>query len=745
MKKIFNSMIIAFLIVFIVFITLDKLVPLPLGGDNTEQFAKVIVADDGTPLRAFADKQGVWRYPVSMADVSPRYIETLLAYEDRWFWLHPGVNPFAIARAAGQNLFNGRIISGGSTLTMQVARILDPHQRTIAGKLKQIFRAFQLEWHYSKSEILTMYLNRAPFGGPIEGVQAASFAYLSKSARELSLAESALLSVLPQSPSRFRPDRHPQRATRARNKVLDRLHSFGYLSAEEVQDARLEIVMPQLDAHPMLAPILARRLKNKVLPGKPLKTTINANLQASLESLVKDYAHQLSIKSSAAVLVVNHHTMEVKAYVASADFYDQQRYGQVDMIRAIRSPGSTLKPFLYGMALDQGLISSHSMLMDEAINIAGYKPENFSQNFSGKVSMSEALQRSLNIPAVQVLQFLGPGYFHAKLENAGVFLKMPQNSRPNLSMILGGTGTRLEELVSAYTAFSREGKAGQLVFTKNTLSNSKSNNNKSSDIKLSAKPEIKEKYLMSAGAAWIIHDILSQIPYRNRLSGMIRQNSGNNSGRSNTLLAWKTGTSFGFRDAWAIGMTSDYTIGIWTGRPDGTPVPGHYGAQTAVPLLKSVSQNLSALPLSRSIDKQYMPRPESVTQKVICWPSGKLLEQTIASECEKTHVSWILDDTIPPVLALNPDIETVFDELKIISISDGSYIKKPEGMDTDLSINLEARGGLGELYWFLNGKAVNTSATRAVLNVSFDQGGQYQLSAIDQTGQSHQIKFVIRM
>ncbi len=717
-----------FLIVFIIFIILDQAVPLPLpfAQNDSDQFAKVIVAQDGTPVRAFADKQGVWRYPVSMKDVSPRYIDTLLAYEDRWFWLHPGVNPLSMLRAAGQNFINGRIISGGSTLTMQVARIIDPHSRTIAGKLKQVFRALQLEWHYSKAEILTMYLNSAPFGGPIEGVQAASFAYLSKSAKELSLAEAALLSVLPQSPTRFRPDRHPQRATKARNKVLDRLHSFGYINKEEVEDAKLEIVVPQLNASPMLAPILARRLKHKVQQDKPLKTTIDVSLQANLESLVKDYSQQLSKKSSAAVLVVNHHTMEVKAYVASADFHDQQRYGQVDMIRAIRSPGSTLKPFLYAMALDQGLISSHSMLIDKAINISGYKPENFNRTFSGMVSMSEALQRSLNVPAVQVLQFLGPGYFHAKLENAGLRLRMPVGSHPNLSMILGGAGTRLEELVSAYSAFSRGGKAGQLIFTRDSTT---------------ANVKINETYLMSPGAAWIIHDILSKIPYRNRLSAMINQNSMHN----NSLLAWKTGTSYGFRDAWAIGMTADYTIGIWTGRPDGTPVPGHYGAQTAVPLLKSVSQNLSVSADFKLSESKRISRPTSVTQQSICWPSGELAQQTDPALCKKTQLSWILDDTIPPVLAAKPDLQTIFDELKITSIANGSHIKKPQGINNDLTINLQAQGGAGELYWFVNGKAVNTLATRAVLSYTFEKGGEYQINAIDRVGQSHQVTLFVNM
>ncbi|WP_343075019.1 penicillin-binding protein 1C [sulfur-oxidizing endosymbiont of Gigantopelta aegis] len=422
---------------FIAFISLDKISPIADKMNFDEQFAKVITAEDGTPLRAFSDAQGVWRYPVALAEVSPLYIDTLLAYEDRWFWYHPGFNPLSILRASLQNLYYGRIISGGSTLTMQVARLLDPHSRSVHGKLKQVFRALQLEWHYSKEEILTLYLNLAPFGGPIEGVQAASYAYLGKSAKELSLAEAALLSVLPQSPSRLRPDRHPQRAQRARNKVLTRLQHFAYISADELAEAKLEIVLPYLDSHPMLAPILAQRLKSQVVSGHSLRSTIDADLQANLERVVKDYSRQLSKKSSAAVLVVNHHTMAVKAYVASADFYDQQRYGQVDMIRAIRSPGSTLKPFLYAMALDKGLISSHSMLRDEAINAGGYRPENFTQTFSGVVTVSEALQRSLNVPAVQVLQFLGPGVFHSQLENAGLKLRLPKNSRPNLAIILG--------------------------------------------------------------------------------------------------------------------------------------------------------------------------------------------------------------------------------------------------------------------------------------------------------------------
>ena len=699
------------MLLFLLFLIIDKFLPIPIKHNQYDHFAQLIVAEDGTPLRAFADKQGVWRYPVTFDEVSARYIDTLIAYEDRWFWIHPGVNPFALLRAALQNFSNGRLISGGSTLTMQLARILDPHQRSIAGKLKQIFRALQLEWHYSKSQILSFYLNRAPFGGPIEGVQAASFAYLSKPAKELSLAEAALLSVLPQSPSRYRPDRHPQRATKARNKVLDRLYSYGYITKEQLTDAKLEVVVPQLDARPMLAPILSQRLNSQFkkqfkekfkepftkqfktdnpeslstqqLPDTIgiVKTTINANLQSNLESLVAHYVQQLPAKSSVAVLVVNHHNLQVKAYLASADFFSAERFGQVDMIKALRSPGSTLKPFLYAMALDEGLISSHSMLMDEELNVSGYTPQNFTQSFSGAVSMSEALQRSLNIPAIQVLQFLGPGLFHAKLENAGLKLHLPAAAKPNLSMILGGTGVRLEQLVSAYTAFSRAGKAGKLRY--------------------SSESPIKESYLMSPGSAWIIRNILSQIQYRHSLSNVTDQG---------IPIAWKTGTSYGFRDAWAIGMTADYTIGIWTGRPDGTPVPGYYGTQTAVPLLRMVSENLSHRHFSitggnnnavseaaNSADNKLNVQPDSVTQQLICWPEGRLQSQTDAENCSKTQLSWILNNTIPPVLTIKPELDSIFDEINITSIADGLMIRQPEGEAQSLKINLAAKGGSGGL------------------------------------------------
>jgi penicillin-binding protein 1C len=258
---------------------------------------------------------------------------------------------------------------------------------------------------------------------------------------------------------------------------------------------------------------------------------------------------------------------------------------------------------------------------------------------------------------------------------------------------------------------------------------------------------------MSSGAAWIIHDILAKIPHRKNISSLVNQST-----HYNSLLAWKTGTSYGFRDAWAIGMTTDYTIGIWTGRPDGTPVPGHYGAQTAVPLLQSVSRNLSILPsVPFILEKRpikvsnehhlsiFKKRPASVSQALICWPSGELVSNSDPKSCYKQQLSWILDETIPPVLAINPQLETVFNELKIISISHGSHIKKPEGMNTDLSINLEVQGGHGNIFWFINGQAVKLEATRAVLSYTFEQAGEYHISAIDKLGQMDQVTLFVHI
>ena len=496
----------------------DRLFPLPLPQDD---LARVVLAEDGTPLWRFADAEGVWRYPVAPEQVSPYYLQALLTYEDRWFYRHPGVNPLALGRAAWQNLTGGRVLSGGSTLSMQVARLLDPHSRTFAGKLRQLGRTLQLEWHLSKDEILALYLNRAPFGGTLQGVAAASWAYLGKSPAQLTRAEAALLAVLPQAPSRLRPDRHPERAQAARDKVLRRLAQFQVWPQGLVDEALQEPVLLAPRQEPNLAPLLARRLN---VPGSPplIRTTLDASLQRRLEDLLLGWRARLPEHTSAAILVVEHESMAVRAYLGSVDIADKRRFGHVDMVRALRSPGSTLKPFLYGLSLDAGLIHSESLLQDVPRRYGDYRPGNFAAGFIGPVSASEALATSLNLPAVQLLEAYGPKRFAGELRNAGVPLILPAGATPNLALILGGAGSRLEELVGGYSAFARDGLAARP--------------------RLQPQDALHERRLLSPGAAWIIRRILAgqARPDRDPRAELLQR----------PVLAWKTGTSYGFRDAW---------------------------------------------------------------------------------------------------------------------------------------------------------------------------------------------------
>ena len=591
--------------------------PLPRASGSTT----VVTAADGTPLRAFADEDGVWRYPADPTRVSPLYLQALLNYEDRWFYRHPGVNPLALLRAAGQWLRSGGIVSGGSTLTMQVARILDGGDtRSIAGKLRQIARALQLEARLSKDQILQLYLERAPYGGTIEGVEAASWAYLGKPASGLSHAEAALLAVLPQAPSRLRPDRHPDAARAARDKVLARMQALGTWTAAEVEDARIEPVVARSLQVPVHAALLAQRLR-QARPGEQrIATTLDAELQRALEARVAAYFDALPPRTSAALLVVDNASMDAHAYVGSVAFGDRQRLGHVDMVRAWRSPGSTLKPFLYGMALDDGLIHSESLLVDAPQDFGGYRPGNFGEAFHGPVSAATALQRSLNVPAVDLLDRVGPARFAARLDHAGLPLRFPRGSRPSLALVLGGTGVRLEDLVGAYTALQRGGLAAQVRYTPGE--------------------PLLERRLLSSGAAWIVREILQSNPRPGQAQAVFDTSA-------RPPVAWKTGTSYGFRDAWAIGGTRRYTVGVWVGRPDGTPLPGQYGAITALPLLLETIDSLPRTPG----DADPLPRPGTVEQADACWPLGLAAADTPQALCQQRLRAWRLDGVMPPTLA----------------------------------------------------------------------------------------------
>jgi len=603
------------------FLLLDFAFPLPTPASDSPTLT--VLAADGSPLRAWPGDDGAQRHPTTPEAVSPHYVQALLHYEDRWFRWHPGVNPFALGRAAWQWARHGRIVSGGSTLTMQVARLVDDQAagRSIPAKLRQIARALQLELHLSKHDILSLYLNLAPMGGPLEGVETASRAYLGKGAAELSKAEAALLVALPQSPTRLRPDRAVAAAQAARDKVLARMQTLGVWSAADVAEARQERVFaPPLRAR-WLAPLAAERVRQdarrKGTAPAVIQTTLDTGLQARLEQLLTDRLAGLPDAVSLAALVVDNRTLEVRGYVGSADFMDARRGAHVDMVRAPRSPGSTLKPFLYAMALDEALIHSESLLIDAPQNFGGYAPGNFQADFSGPVSVAEALQRSLNVPAVDLLDRLGPERFAGRLRHAGLKLRMPANAAPNLSLILGGGSTTLEELVGAYTALARGGIAARP--------------------RLRPEAPLQEARLMSEGAAFIVREILEN---GGRPGSPFRE--------SGQRVAWKTGTSFGFRDAWALGVTDRYSFGVWIGRPDGTPNPGHFGANSAAPLLRDLAAALGPA----EARQQLAPRrqPDSVVALPVCWPLGTAEAATDPALCLQRRSAWTLDGAAPPTL-----------------------------------------------------------------------------------------------
>ncbi|AZE98107.1 Penicillin-insensitive transglycosylase & transpeptidase PBP-1C [Pseudomonas orientalis] len=750
----------------------DRIWPLPLPQDD---LARVVLAEDGTPLWRFADANGVWRYPVHTSEVSPYYLDALLTYEDRWFYRHPGVNPLALVRATWQNLTGARVVSGGSTLSMQVARLLDPHSRTLQGKLRQLWRTAQLEWHLSKDEILNLYLNRAPFGGTLQGVAAASWAYLGKSPAQLTHAEAALLAVLPQAPSRLRPDRHPQRAQQARDKVLRRLAEFQVWPQSAVDEALEEPLLLAPRQEPSLAPLLARRLNR---PDSPplIRTTVDATLQRRLEDLLLGWRARLPEHTSAAILVVEEDTMAVRAYLGSVDINDAKRYGHVDMINALRSPGSTLKPFLYGMALDDGLIHSESLLQDVPRRYGDYRPGNFSMGFTGAVPASTALSSSLNLPAVQLLEAYGPKRFAAQMRIGGMPLALPALAEPNLALILGGAGSRLEELVSGYSAFARDGKSATL--------------------RLQPDDALRERPLLSPGAAWIVRRILSgqARPDRDPRAELVQR----------PTLAWKTGTSYGFRDAWAIGVGPRYLIGVWIGRPDGTPVPGQFGLASAAPLMLQVHDVLANRDSQRGISAPVKPVPANVGVAAICWPLGQPMSRSDPN-CRRQRFAWTLDNTTPPTLqaldqplsvglmenlwvnakglrvdahcpgaesknialwpaplepwlprverrearipAADPDCPppalAAASPLSIVGVREGDQLRLPAASQQALRLKISALGGSGRRWWFLNGAPLGDSANQDSINASFERLGRYQLSVLDEAGQTARLEFSV--
>ncbi len=504
---------------------------------------------DGALLRAFPVEDGIWR--MRPGPVDPAFTEMLIRYEDKRFWSHSGVDPLAFLRAAGQALWNGRTVSGGSTLTMQVARLIeDGSTGRWKGKIRQVRVSMALERRLSKKQILNLYLTHAPYGGNLEGLRAGSRAWFGKDPARLTPAQAALLIALPQSPEVRRPDRAPLAARNARDRVLKRMQSYGVLTESEMHSALTEDIPDQMRAFPRLAPHLTDRARRENPGSEALDLTLDAGLQERLEPLVAQAAARAGPRISGALIVADHRSGEILASVGSSGYQDA-RQGFVDMTQALRSPGSTLKPLVYGLAFDQGLAHPETLISDSPVMFGRYAPRNFDGVFRGDVRVRDALQMSLNIPVVRLTDELGPARVMAALQQAGAAPRL-NGGTPGLAVSLGGIGLSLHDLVQLYATLAAGGRRPTLRHDA-----------------LADRTETPQ--VLSDVAAWQVSDILAGLapPPRAAAFG----------------LAYKTGTSYGHRDAWAIGFDGQHVIGVWLGRADGTPVPGAFGGELAAPLL----------------------------------------------------------------------------------------------------------------------------------------------------------------
>ncbi|WP_240336771.1 penicillin-binding protein 1C [Tropicibacter sp. Alg240-R139] len=504
---------------------------------------------NGQLLRAYQVGDGIWRLTPGPVDAT--YVTMLKRYEDKRFDTHAGVDPMAMLRAVGQALWNGGTVSGGSTLTMQVARLLeDGSTGRWSGKLRQMRVAMALERRLSKEQILDLYLTHAPFGGNLEGVRAASLAWFGKEPRRLTAAQAALLVALPQSPETRRPDRHPDAARAARDRVLSRMQAQGVLPVAEVTVATAERLPRTQQPFPALAPHLADRQRAQFPDRLRHDVTLDVTAQASLERLIAQAAREAGRAMSAALVVADAKTGEILSSVGSPKYADD-RQGFIDMTQAIRSPGSTLKPLVYGLAFDQGLAHPETLIHDGPVQFGRYAPRNFDGQFRGDVRVRDALQMSLNIPVVKLTNALGSSRLMSALRRVGTDPKLP-TGKPGLAISLGGIGMSLQDLVQLYASLAR---GGQGVTLRDDLSTA----------------TVETGRVLSPVAAWHVGDILSGLTPP--------------SGASSGVLAYKTGTSYGHRDAWAIGYDGRHVIGVWMGRADGTPVPGVFGGDLAAPVL----------------------------------------------------------------------------------------------------------------------------------------------------------------
>ena len=639
-----------------------------------------VVDRHGAPLRSFLSRDDKRRYLTRVADVDPLYLQTLLAFEDKRFWQHPGVDALAALRAAGQLVTHGHVVSGASTLAMQAARLLEPRARTLPSKLIEMARALQLEAILGRQQTLSIYLTLAPFGGNLEGVRAASLAYFGKEPGRLTAAEAALLVAIPQSPERLRPDRFPAAARAARNKVIERAFAAGVLDERSRSEALAEPLRLTPAPEPFLAPHLAEAVLSARTGSSPgagnLATTLDAALQRRAEAVLLAANDRLPPGAGVAALVVDAGSADIVAAIGSGDYFNRARLGMVDMTGAVRSPGSALKPFIYGLAFDHAFLRPDSVIDDRASDFGDYAPRNFDGGFHGQVTAADALRRSLNVPAVAVLDRLGPGRFDAALTRVGVDLAFPPGAEgASLPIALGGAGISLADLTRLYASLGHGGKAPTALRA------------------LLDAPPATFLPLMAPDAAADVRSILHTLPPPLGRAASLALPGGRG-------VAYKTGTSYGYRDAWAVGLWGGYVVGVWVGRPDGRPCAYCTGYGAAAPLLFDLVDLLPRRPGHEEGGDSAAPAARR------------------------------------PVRAAPAAIRT----LSIAFPPDGGRLALPAGRSR---LPLEASGGRLPIRWLVNGRPLPEAGAGRQLFWQPEGGGFQRIEAIDATGAAASVQVFV--
>lgn len=591
-----------FFILF-VFVLLFNVFDLIFPVHTNRDYSTIIEAEDGTVLYSFLTNDDKWRMYTKLDEITPTVQKAFINKEDRWFYWHLGINPVSVARAFFNNTIKHKRTSGASTITMQVARMLEPKERTVFSKLKEMFRALQLEWNFNKKEILQLYLNLVPYGGNIEGVKSAAFIYFGKSPAQLSLAEVTTLTIIPNRPTTLTLGKKNAYIQQERNRWLKKFKQHHVFKNEDIQDALEEPLIAFRRSPPKLAPHFCWRMK-KLYPTKPIiESHLNYNMQLEVEEIVQNYSKVLQFKEikNAAVYIIDNQKHTVVTYVGSPDFYSIATQGQVDGVKAVRSPGSTLKPVIYGIAFDKGIYTPRSVISDVPIDFDGYTPENYDEHFHGQVAISDALAQSLNIPAVKTLNDIEVKSLTNILDKLNFKQIQKDKDKLGLSTALGGCGVSLEELVGMYSVFANSGNYFVPTYSKEYITK-------------------KGTEILSPQANYMVAQILttlrrSDLP--NRAESVINM----------PKIAWKTGTSYGRRDAWSIGFNNNYTVGVWCGNFDGKGVPELNGADIATPLLLQIFNSIN-----KNTYKDWFKRPKDLQFRYVCAQSGDVPSEFCTSK-----------------------------------------------------------------------------------------------------------------